>query len=103
MVLIKVYFLGGLILLGAAIVLAEKDQSGLLAYGGVLALALGMLQVYVALPVGLKVALSLCYFAGMVALIVGGNLGLTPGRVLTLLALGVHAVGVMRFPGRAKG
>ena len=102
MVLVKIYFLGGLLLVGAGVFLAEREQSGLLVMGGVLALALGLLQVYVALPVRLKVGLSLCYFAGMVALIVGGNLGLTTGRVLTLLALGVHAVGVIRFPGRGK-
>lgn len=57
MTAMKVYFLGGLLLLAVAVVRMD-DRA---AFAGLLALALGLLQVYVALPLRVKVTLAAAY------------------------------------------
>lgn len=98
----RVYCLGGLLLLAAAVVFIDRPESEDAALAGLLALALGLLQIYVALLPGAKVGAAVAYLAGVGALLFGGKMGVLAGRVLILLVLLVQGIGVVRFPGKAK-
>ncbi|MFQ5817336.1 MAG: hypothetical protein ACE5H2_05180 [Terriglobia bacterium] len=102
MPLLKIYFIAGLLLTAVAVLWREQPVSELAAPAGLLALVLGLMQVYVTLPLRMKVALALAYGAGVAGLIVGGPVGKLTGSILVLLVLVVHGVGVVRFPGKAK-
>ena len=93
----KTYLLAGLLLMGAAVVLANESNADILAFTGLLALALGLMQVYVALPGWVKTAAVVSYLAGVAGFARGGKRWETAGGVLVLLALAAQAVGVLRF------
>jgi hypothetical protein len=99
---LKVYLLSGLLLIGVALAWVDHRVSEIAVPAGILAIALGLMQVYVTLVNPAKLALATAYLAGIGGLILGGRVGELGGTVLVLLSLAGNAVGVLRFPGKPR-
>ena len=99
---LKLYLLSGLLLAAVAVVWIDRPVSEVAVPAGILAIALGLMQVYVTLVNPAKLALAMAYLAGIGGLILGGRVGELAGTILVLLSLAGNAVGVLRFPGKSR-
>jgi hypothetical protein len=99
---LKLYLLSGLLLVGVGVVWIDRPVSEIAVPAGILAIALGLMQVYVTLVNPAKLALATAYLAGIGGLILGGRVGELGGSILVVLSLAGNALGVLRFPGKSR-
>ena len=94
LVIQKLYFILGLLSIGAAMLVPGMD---VLAFGGLFAMAAGTMQSYVRVPIQVRAIALVVYVLGVCGVLVGSEVAELAGTVLVFVVLAVHIVGVLRF------
>ncbi len=95
MVRVKIYLVLGLVLMGVALAFSDWSDADVVAFLGLLAIALGFMQAHISLPSSARTALVGIYFAGLGAILRGGKTWEMVGSVILLVALLGNAIGVV--------
>ena len=91
----KLYFLMGLLTIGAAMFVPRLTEE--LALAGLFSMVLGAMQVYTRVPMKLRAIVLVAYAAGVVAFVIGGKIAESTGAVLLSFILIGHIAGLLRF------
>jgi hypothetical protein len=96
---LKLYLLLGLVFLMVAITQLGSSVGESFAWGGTIAVALGLMQPHVALPPKIKLASALLYLAATIAVATNNGIAIKVGGAIGMLIFTAHFVGVLRSPG----
>lgn len=99
---LKLYFLIGLALLMAGITQLGAKIGESFAWGGLLALVLGLMQPYVSLPARMKLVSVLLFIAGIIAVATQIGIAIKVGGGIGMLVFASHFGGVLRYSGRSQ-
>ena len=99
---LKLFLLIGLALLMAGVIQLGSKIGESCAWGGLIALALGLMQPYVFLPARMKLVSGLLYLAGIITVATQIGVAIKVGGSIGLLVFASHFWGVLRFSGRSQ-